>query len=507
MKLNPEQQLSAVSPTVDFTASPQHPRQTLPEDAESTSAPFVSLRIISTLARFAEASVVFLFGWVTATVYPGAVVLGSDYLYLPTVIALAVAFPVVMQLAGGYSLRSLLNPLANMTSMLALWSLLYVAVATTIMLSKTDHEFSRLWLALWYVTGAAGLMISRNVLFLLVKHWNANGQLNKLAVIVGGGAPAEMLHDAINNDPHADVRIIGVFDDRNDERVPPQHGKLRKLGSISQLVDFVRQARVDMLLVTLPVGAEERLMQILKRLWVLPVDVRISAQNQKLRYRPRAYSYVGPVPFLDVYDKPLGDWGWFIKALEDRIIAGLALLFLSPIFALIAIAIKLDSKGPIFFKQRRFGFNNELIEVYKFRSMYADLTDHNAERLATRGDPRITRVGRFIRRTSLDELPQFLNVLNGTLSLVGPRPHATKAKAANQLYFDVVDGYFARHKVKPGITGWAQINGWRGETDTRDKILKRVEHDLYYIENWSLAFDLYILARTPIALFKGENAY
>ena len=135
------------------------------------------------------------------------------------------------------------------------------------------------------------------------------------------------------------------------------------------------------------------------------------------------------------------------------------------------------------------------------------MTDQNAERLATRGDPRITRVGRFLRRTSLDELPQFINVMNGTLSLVGPRPHATKAKAENELYFDIVDGYFARHKVKPGITGWAQINGWRGETDTREKILKRVEHDLYYIENWSLAFDLYILAKTPIALLKCENAF
>ena len=505
MKLNTEQLLN-VSKSLDFESKVQPAKSVVAQD-EFVSAPFVSLRVISALARFVEAGVVFLLGWFTASVYPGPIVLGADYIYLPTVIAIAIAFPVVMQFAGGYTLRSLLNPMANLTTTLAMWSLLYVTVALTLMLSKTNYEFSRIWLLLWFVTGAAGLMICRNVLFLLVKNWNSNGQLSKLAVIVGGGAPAEQLSSAIGSDPHADIRIIGVFDDRGNDRVPVHQGKLRKLGTIDQLVDFVRQARVDMLLVTLPVGAEERLMQVLKRLWVLPVDIRISAQNQKLRYRPRAYSYVGQVPFLDVFDKPLGEWGWFIKALEDRIIAGLALFFLSPVLAAIALAIKLDSKGPVFFKQRRFGFNNELIEVYKFRSMYAELTDHNAERLATRDDPRITRVGRFIRRTSLDELPQLLNVLNGTLSLVGPRPHATKAKAANQLYFDIVDGYFARHKVKPGITGWAQINGWRGETDTRDKILKRVEHDLYYIENWSLAFDLYILARTPMALFKGENAY
>jgi lipopolysaccharide/colanic/teichoic acid biosynthesis glycosyltransferase len=175
--------------------------------------------------------------------------------------------------------------------------------------------------------------------------------------------------------------------------------------------------------------------------------------------------------------------------------------------ALIALAIKLESKGPVFFKQKRYGFNNELIEVYKFRSMYNDKLDFHAEKLTTRDDPRVTRVGRLIRRTSTDELPQLFNVLIGNLSLVGPRPHATKAKAADQLYNDVVDGYFARHRVKPGITGWAQVNGWRGQTDTAEKLQRRVEHDLYYIENWSLALDLYILARTPFSLFDSENAF
>ena len=191
----------------------------------------------------------------------------------------------------------------------------------------------------------------------------------------------------------------------------------------------------------------------------------------------------------------------------DKVLASLAIIALSPIMAIIAVAVKFDSGGPIIFKQQRFGFNNELIEVYKFRSMYTDMADSNGTKLVTKGDPRVTRVGRFIRRTTLDELPQFFNVMKGDLSLVGPRPHATKAKAADSLYEHVVDGYFARHKVKPGITGWAQINGWRGETDTAEKIERRVEHDLYYIENWSLTFDLYILARTPLALLNTDNAY
>jgi exopolysaccharide biosynthesis polyprenyl glycosylphosphotransferase len=214
------------------------------------------------------------------------------------------------------------------------------------------------------------------------------------------------------------------------------------------------------------------------------------------------------VPLLDVADKPITDWDVVMKWLFDRVIGGFALLCLSPVMLLVATAIKLESRGPVFFKQKRYGFNNELIEVYKFRSMYVDQCDPTALKLVQKNDPRVTRVGAFIRRTSLDELPQLINVvLKGNLSLVGPRPHAVHAKAADRLYDEAVDGYFARHRVKPGITGWAQINGWRGETDTEEKIQRRVEHDLHYIENWSVLFDLSILARTPLALAKTEHAY
>jgi exopolysaccharide biosynthesis polyprenyl glycosylphosphotransferase len=200
-------------------------------------------------------------------------------------------------------------------------------------------------------------------------------------------------------------------------------------------------------------------------------------------------------------------WGLFLKTVFDRVIAGVAIVVLAPVMLAVAAAIRLESKGPILFMQKRYGFNNELIEVLKFRSMYADRCDANAATLVSKGDPRVTRLGRIIRKTSLDELPQLFNVLTGQLSLVGPRPHATQAKAADTLYEQVVDGYFARHRVRPGITGWAQINGWRGETDTREKIEQRVKHDLDYIDHWSLMFDVKILVRTPFALLKSENAY
>ena len=209
---------------------------------------------------------------------------------------------------------------------------------------------------------------------------------------------------------------------------------------------------------------------------------------------------------IDVFDRPIADWDVVMKWLFDKFVGALLLLLALPAMALIAVAIKLDSRGPVLFKRKRYGFNNDLIEVYKFRSMYADKTDAGAARLVTKDDPRVTRVGRIIRKASLDELPQLFNVVfKGNLSLVGPRPHAVNAKAEARLYAEAVDGYFARHRVKPGITGWAQINGWRGETDTQEKIQKRIEHDLHYIENWSVLFDLDILLHTPFALLKPRT--
>ena len=195
------------------------------------------------------------------------------------------------------------------------------------------------------------------------------------------------------------------------------------------------------------------------------------------------------------------------KRAFDLLGASLALLVLSPLMLAIALAIKLDSSGPVFFRQPREGFNNKSFRVFKFRTMYNNLGEVDNIQQASRKDPRVTRVGAILRRTSLDELPQLFNVLAGDMSLVGPRPHAASTRAGGKLFSEVVTSYAARHKVKPGITGWAQVCGWRGETDTEDKLIKRFEHDLYYIENWSLLFDFYILLRTAAALVVPRNAF
>jgi Undecaprenyl-phosphate glucose phosphotransferase len=327
-------------------------------------------------------------------------------------------------------------------------------------------------------------------------------------VVVGGGETGGgLLRDLQKADP-AEVRILGLFDDRSDARSPSFVEGFPKLGTVDDLIEFARTSRVDLVVFSLPITAEQRILAMLRKLWVLPCDIRLAAHANRLRFRPRSYSYVGQTPMLDIFDKPIAEWDLLIKLGFDKVVGSLALVALSPVLALTALAIKLDSRGSILFKQKRYGFNNEIIEIYKFRSMRADALDPAAAKLVTRGDPRVTRVGRFIRRTSIDELPQLFNVVfKGDLSLVGPRPHAAYAKAADRQYDQVVEGYFARHRVKPGITGWAQINGWRGETDTQEKIQNRVEHDLYYIENWSILFDLRILALTPLSLIKATNAY
>jgi Undecaprenyl-phosphate glucose phosphotransferase len=367
--------------------------------------------------------------------------------------------------------------------------------------------FTPTWLISWLVLAIGGICLARYATGNLIRSLTAQNRLTRRTVIVGGGSDAEQLIKALRADSRSELDILGLFDDRKDSRSSDTIDGIQKLGSFESLDAFCREQGVDLLIVTVPPTAETRLMQILNQLFALQVDIRISALNSKLRLNSRAYSYIGSVPMLAVMDKPLGDWDRAIKNVEDKVLAMLLLIAAAPVMALTALAIRLDSKGPILFKQKRYGFNNELIEVYKFRSMYTDMSDANASKLVTKGDPRVTKVGRFIRKSSLDELPQLFNVLQGNMSLVGPRPHATQAKADVDLYQTVVQGYFARHRMKPGVTGWAQVNGWRGETDTHEKILRRVEYDLAYIDRWSVSFDLAIVAMTPLSLMMTKNAY
>ena len=428
--------------------------------------------------------------------------------YLLATFVIATLSMFAFQAADIYQVQAFRGHEKQYMRLASAWSMVFLLVIGASFLAKAGEMFSRVWLSAFYIAGFATLIISRRLIFLLVRKWTAAGRLTRRTVIVGGGDVGAHVIEELRRQKDTGVKIIGLFDDRGDERTGIECAGQRKLGTVDDLLEFGRRTRVDLVIFSLPISAEGRILQMLKKLWVLPVDIRLAAHANKLRFRPRSYSYIGKVPLLDVADRPIADWDVVMKWLFDKIIGGIILLCALPLMSIIAVAIKLDSRGPILFKQKRYGFNNDLIEIYKFRSMYVDQTDADANKLVTKDDPRVTRIGRIIRKASLDELPQLFNVVfKGNLSLVGPRPHAVNAKAEARLYDEAVDGYFARHRVKPGITGWAQINGWRGETDTHEKIQNRVEHDLYYIENWSVLFDLSILAHTPIALLKTESAY
>jgi Undecaprenyl-phosphate glucose phosphotransferase len=487
-----------------------HPKGLSPAALKVAEQPTVAAYspiVLAGMVRLVELALIVLVGF---ALYVGYVVPseGFEWHYAIALAGVALLAMAAFQAADIYQVQAFRGYEKQYFRLASAWSVVFLLVIGATFFAKAGEQFSRVWLGSYYVVGLIALICFRKALFLLVRSWTRAGRLDRRTVIVGADANGDALIESILEQRDSDIHVIGMFDDRGDDRSCPAIAGNRKLGTVADLVEFARKTRIDLVIFSLPISAETRILQMLKKLWVLPVDIRLAAHANKLRFRPRAYSYIGDVPVLDVVDKPITDWDVVTKWLFDKIVGSVALILLSPLMLITAVAIKLESRGPVFFKQKRYGFNNEMIEVYKFRSMYVDQCDANASRLVTKGDPRVTKVGAIIRKTSIDELPQLINVVfKGNLSLVGPRPHAVHAKAADRLYDEAVDGYFARHRVKPGITGWAQINGWRGETDTEEKIQKRVEHDLYYIENWSVLFDLYIMAKTPIALARSENAY
>ncbi len=483
-----------------ITLSPQA-EEIIARPAESS----LSGAVIVGIAQIVEAAMLALLGYAIHLIY---IQPPQDPFYIPVVLATALLANIAFNAVRTHRISAYRTLLSQVGRVLAAWSVVMIMLMVGIFFFKAGDLVSRVWLLLWFLSGALSLIAYRVLLRSIIRRLTAAGRLKRRTVIVGGGADAEVLINQIQAGADKDINLLGLFDDRVGERSPDMVAGYAKLGTVSQLTEFARRTRVDLVIVSMPLSAEKRVLDMLTQLWVLPVDIRLSAHMSKLKFTDRAYSYVGDVPVLDMADRPISDWNLVFKWLFDKIVALSAIILLSPVMIITAIAVKLESRGPIFFVQHRHGFNNELIRIYKFRSMRTDMTDAGAAKLVTKGDPRVTRVGRIIRKTSIDELPQLFNVLKGEISIVGPRPHALQAKADNKLYYEAVEGYFARHRVKPGITGWAQINGWRGETDTIDKIMQRVNHDLYYIEHWSILLDLYILVMTPVSLVaKNENAY
>ena len=406
--------------------------------------------------------------------------------------------------SGLYTFNAVMAPFGNLAQILVSCATAFLFLMAVFFSLKVSEEISRVWTFGYAVTAFLGIFITRVIGYVVISHMANIGVFARNVLIVGGGRQAERLLEQLEKEKPRFNNVVGVFDDRH-ARIGPSVGNIPVLGNLDDMMRFVRSNRVDDIIVTLPWNADERLMSIISRLRELPANIHLGSDLVGFRfpYRPSPNHFIG-IPMMQVVKTPLSGWNIVVKWLEDRVLSAMLIVLFAPVLAAVALAIRLESSGPIIFRQKRYGYNNEIFYIFKFRSMYPG--DQMPEKTvqATKDDPRITKVGRFIRKTSLDELPQLFNVFFGDMALVGPRPHAVDH---NEEYGALIKGYFARHRVKPGITGWAQVNGLRGETDTLEKMEARVRYDTYYAENWSLLFDLQILARTAIVGFVNKNAY
>ncbi|MBI3453476.1 MAG: undecaprenyl-phosphate glucose phosphotransferase [Rhodospirillales bacterium] len=426
---------------------------------------------------------------------------------IPEIYLIAIIFAIVltlnyMQIARLYIFAHQTQIALQFGRMLMAWSAVMLTLIALAYFTRTSEAFSRAFVIGWSTLSLAGFIIVRLVFILQIDRWRRVGRLSLNIAVVGAGDLGERFIRHIEAAGAGQYRVVGVFDSRQT-RIPDSIVGHRVLGTIEDLVVYARSHPLDEIVLALPWRAASNLEEIVKKLKAVPVNVKLCPDHVGWTLATRGFDTLAGIPMMAVLERPLSGWNLILKALEDRLLAAILLVLFSPLLALVALAIRLDSKGPLLFRQTRYGFNNNPITVFKFRTM-AHRPDDAAVPQAKRDDPRITRVGRFLRRSSLDELPQLVNVLSGEMSLVGPRPHAV---AHNEQYAKIIDDYLTRHRVKPGITGWAQVNGLRGETDTPEKMRRRVQYDLYYIDNWSLWFDVKILLLTPFVGFVNKNAY
>ncbi len=426
--------------------------------------------------------------------------------YLAAIAFAVLLVGVVGEGAGLYRSSVIFRRRIRLGRALGAWALVFAIMFAVAFALKISDTYSRVWAFSWFLLGTSALGLSRMALTAWIEHQMRAGYFANRTVIVGTGSAAEALARRLTQADSLQARVLGLIDDQ-----PADAGRAQMctdyLGDFDTLTAMIRDGEVDQVIMALPWQDSERLRAAAYRLALHPVTVCLAPGLSSFDFPGRRYQEIAGVPMLQLYNPPFSGWTRVVKGAEDRIVAACLLAGLSPLLGLIALAIKLDSPGPVLFRQTRYGFNNTPIEVFKFRSMKADADAGSAElEQARRHDPRITRVGRFIRRTSLDELPQLINVLRGEMSVVGPRPHAAEASVEGDPLEEVVERYAARHRVKPGITGWAQVNGLRGEFNT-EKLRRRVDHDLYYIDHWSVWFDLLIILRSVAIVFADKEAY
>jgi Undecaprenyl-phosphate glucose phosphotransferase len=485
---------------------PQRPVRELAPPAGPTRST-VPIDLVVFAVRVVEFATVILAGIIALTFWADRIPAADVPVYGRSMLGGALIFALVAEIMGSYDVDCHFSLRKAWQRVLGSWLVTGLFLITVGFLLKVSEEFSRGWALTWFVTAAIMLAGTRAAMTMWIRRLKGQGVFNSRVAIYGAAAQGQRLAQYIRGNNKLTISLVGFFDDRRDGRVPVIVDDLPVFGTSDDLVAMIRDGLIDQVIVALPWSAELRIQQVVQKLALTPVRIRLAPDLASFAFAHRPLVLLGDVPVITLFERPISGTDAIVKRAEDLVLTLGILFFLWPVMLLVALAVKLDTPGPVFFRQPREGFNNKPFRVFKFRSMTHETCETDGIRQATRDDKRITRVGRVIRATSLDELPQLFNVVAGDMSLVGPRPHAPSTRAGGRLFNEVVQTYAARHKVKPGITGWAQVCGWRGETDTEDKLVKRLEHDLYYIENWSVPFDLYILVRTLFAVIFPRNAF
>jgi Undecaprenyl-phosphate glucose phosphotransferase len=429
-----------------------------------------------------------------------------DTRYLAAIVAGGVTASLIFRWLDVYSSEELYTLRQRLVVVVEGWIVTFAILLAMGFSLKISDSFARVWAFAWLSSATVILLLTRYALWRRIEVWSRDSRFAERAVIVGAGENGQRLARHFGQQQGATLQIVGFVDDRTT-RIPTSVENYPILGNIDHLIQLIRDGLVDQVIIALPWSAEQRLQDLIYRLALTPAHIRLAPDFVGLVYSDRPFIHQGGVAMLRVLDRPISGWMYVAKRMEDILLAVAALLILSPLLLGIWIAVKLDSPGPAFFRQPRYGFNNVVIQVLKFRTMHAAMTDIGGERQTARNDERVTRIGRWLRKMSFDELPQLFNVLRGDMSIVGPRAHPIKMTIAGKLLEVVVRQYAARHRVKPGITGWAQVHGLRGELNSVEKLERRTEYDLYYINNWSVWLDLLIILKTIPMIIRDPNAY
>lgn len=422
--------------------------------------------------------------------------------HLEFAVIAAFCFYVVGQARGIYGSWRINTIKNEIGEIILVWMAAFALVLVMAYVTKTSATFSRRVVLTWLILSPSLLVVARLSVRMLLREMRRRGRNTRSVAIVGTSRVARQMVEKINAMSWTGMVFKGYYDDLLVERLPAEQAPVLE-GDLSELLMQARTGKIDAVYIALPMNDEQRIIDLVNRFADTTVSLYLLPDSFVFELMHARWISLNGLPIISIYETPFyGVDGW-VKRMEDIVLGSAILAVIALPMLLIALAIKLTSPGPVFFKQRRYGLKGEVVYVRKFRSMTVCEDGINIPQ-AKQGDARITPLGAFLRKTSLDELPQFINVLQGTMSVVGPRPHAV---AHNEEYRRLIHGYMLRHKVKPGITGWAQVNGWRGETDTLEKMQKRVECDLHYIQNWSLWLDLKIVWLTIWRGFGGRNAY